>query len=635
MFIDKLKMKIEKLEVKNFRAIYDLSIEFGRVTVLIGKNSSGKSSILNAIQVIFENLDIIKDGPIKINIDRVEERLRRQIENLWFYTYQSRPIKLAVLMNFDKEERNILKDSSGLESVEKAYIEVSIEKSDKQVIFKLQKIEIYGYATETTKIAEEALKGMMRIHSELVKHNNNLKSESSIPSIRHIIVENGIVRNKELLESFLNVINDKVHYINPFYGILDPYSKENILNRIRGFFIQSITPPKLIEFIKDVIKDVGRRMILSDYLKQIRGYECEYEQPDKSEILTKLYEKISLNYELLGSGDQIIEGLLASIIFKGKYHVFLIEEPEAHLHPTYVKRLTYVLESLAKNLDVQLIIVTHSPDFIASLKDKSFVIGVRKEMIKAEFGDYQKEVPATTIFYPFRDNSESLARELGIVPGYFLFSDVVILVEGNSDKILLERYIDKLIEKGKLKNLPKYNYSIIPFRQRNLRDLIKIFKDYYKLRVFVIADNDQEGHNAIKIAKSMGLHEDHEAFVTNKKDILCYVEPEELVKALEESLKELFDKHYDDIMQRDEVRSLIDEIRQHGACKNGVDLLNKLSGVLHEILKDSNDNIKGSEIKLNLKRKIAERVELIEVPDDISRIIINIDRELEEVYGKV
>ena len=87
MFIDKLKMKIEKLEVKNFRAIYDLSIEFGRVTVLIGKNSSGKSSILNAIQVIFENLDIIKDGPIKINIDRVEERLRRQIENLWFYTH--------------------------------------------------------------------------------------------------------------------------------------------------------------------------------------------------------------------------------------------------------------------------------------------------------------------------------------------------------------------------------------------------------------------------------------------------------------------------------------------------------------------------------------------------------------------
>src|SRR5438552_11097734 len=40
---------IRKVRVENYKSIPDLTLDFGRVTVLIGANGSGKSNILEAI----------------------------------------------------------------------------------------------------------------------------------------------------------------------------------------------------------------------------------------------------------------------------------------------------------------------------------------------------------------------------------------------------------------------------------------------------------------------------------------------------------------------------------------------------------------------------------------------------------
>ena len=460
-------MKIERLEVKNFRSIYDLSIEFGRITVLIGRNSCGKTSILNAIRIIFENLDTIstENTEKSIDINTISKQgLVDQTKVLWFYTHQNKPIKLAVSLRFDKGEGDVLKDICGLESsVEKAYIEVSIEKNNDKISWKLQNIVVYGHVTEAIKIAKEALDGMKEIRNKITKSNIDLRIEKFNHLTQCVIVEKGIVKNKRALGSFLDIVKDKVYYIDTFSGI---YKIEGI--PIKGLFTQPISPPELINAIKSVIGTFPSRKQLYDFLKQIRGEVYEYEHPDRAETLTKSYEGMSLPYELLGSGDQIVEGILASIATKGKYCVFLMEEPELHLHPAYVRNLAKVLEDLANSLDVQLIIVTHSPDFITGLRDKKFVIGVRKEPTETELEGYSATLLATVVFYPFRESrlSDSLARELGVVPGYFLFSDVVILVEGNSDRILLQRYIDILIGRQLLRNLPKLSYTIIPVRQK-------------------------------------------------------------------------------------------------------------------------------------------------------------------------
>ncbi|MGZ4031748.1 MAG: AAA family ATPase, partial [Tumebacillaceae bacterium] len=42
-------MKIQKIEIKNFRGFYDMVLELnGESAILVGKNGAGKSSLLDA-----------------------------------------------------------------------------------------------------------------------------------------------------------------------------------------------------------------------------------------------------------------------------------------------------------------------------------------------------------------------------------------------------------------------------------------------------------------------------------------------------------------------------------------------------------------------------------------------------------
>ena len=44
---------IERLHIENFKAIRELSLEFGKVAVFVGPNSSGKTSVLEAVRLSF------------------------------------------------------------------------------------------------------------------------------------------------------------------------------------------------------------------------------------------------------------------------------------------------------------------------------------------------------------------------------------------------------------------------------------------------------------------------------------------------------------------------------------------------------------------------------------------------------
>ena len=49
---------IERVHIKNFKSIYDLDINVGRINLFIGENGAGKSNILES-ELILSNQDII------------------------------------------------------------------------------------------------------------------------------------------------------------------------------------------------------------------------------------------------------------------------------------------------------------------------------------------------------------------------------------------------------------------------------------------------------------------------------------------------------------------------------------------------------------------------------------------------
>ena len=45
-------MRIQEINIKNFKSLYDVSFQPGKVNVFIGANGSGKSTILEAIGIL-------------------------------------------------------------------------------------------------------------------------------------------------------------------------------------------------------------------------------------------------------------------------------------------------------------------------------------------------------------------------------------------------------------------------------------------------------------------------------------------------------------------------------------------------------------------------------------------------------
>lgn len=82
-------MKLSKLEIWNFRSIEHVSLDISDLTSVIGENNAGKSSILRAIELFYE------------------ESIRPVTEEYFFFKDQTKPIEVA--LTFDSltdEEKN-------------------------------------------------------------------------------------------------------------------------------------------------------------------------------------------------------------------------------------------------------------------------------------------------------------------------------------------------------------------------------------------------------------------------------------------------------------------------------------------------------------------------------------------------
>ena len=60
-------MKLKAVRIENFRCYEDIIVEFDALTTIVGKNDIGKSSILEALEIFFNN-ETVKIDPTDVNI---------------------------------------------------------------------------------------------------------------------------------------------------------------------------------------------------------------------------------------------------------------------------------------------------------------------------------------------------------------------------------------------------------------------------------------------------------------------------------------------------------------------------------------------------------------------------------------
>ncbi|PZR32129.1 ATP-dependent endonuclease [Caulobacter segnis] len=166
------------------------------------------------------------------------------------------------------------------------------------------------------------------------------------------------------------------------------------------------------------------------------GYEWSVEciNPDNN-TYTILLEKQGSAFRIgsASSGErQLLTYLLAIYALDVRDALILIDEPELHLHPRWQKALLNLFEQLSVETGNQFIMATHSPTFISPTSvqyvSRVFSENQRSRIVRLE----RRGLPGTKHRFD-AINSQNNER--------IFFADLVVLVEGPSDRMVMERML--------------------------------------------------------------------------------------------------------------------------------------------------------------------------------------------------
>jgi hypothetical protein len=518
----------------------------GNLTVLIGKNSSGKSNLLEALSLFFDHFALAGGTTSGLN------------EYFWHNRRTTNPIHFTVTIKLNERECEEIFPPEIMELVKGR----SPQSCDMLTISR-QITNLQGtWRTEYLKWADLSLiKSDQPITPE--EFNKQLSSTKLSASVEDLVTKayrevlhrdpdpsgmetySRLLREGKTVEWLKNQLRESEEFKQKFGSSAQPTIpptsmpsitsetltkiNSNILERVRGKF-------KLIAAIRDVRNPVAYRMTLIDSAIQSRLWslnqstavpdEMKYTDIESSFrritdqrldfaqgqiFIRKVGRRFPLYFE--GGG---IQGIINTIYElrsePGKSFVFGIEEPEAHSHPELQRKFFDDLKLISAQK--QIFIATHSPIFIdkANPEDTWIV----------------KIVDGKTEIQRIKELKEVL-EEIGARPSdIFFFADRILFVEGKTEETIIPAFAERL-------GIDLRDLAIIPVEGKDqarlhLKTWIKITRNV--LPIFLILDNDAK--KAVDELIREGLIEHEKCHLWQKGSIEAYYPLEILSTALDE-----------------------------------------------------------------------------------------------------
>lgn len=440
-------MQLTYFTVSNYRSITNAyKLDLQNMTILIGKNNEGKSNLIKALNLAME-------------IVRFSGNFRRRIISHQLYVWRDDfPVGLQnkpKLKNKSTEFRLDFKLND--EEIATFYEKVGSNiNGDLSVYIEIKQDDTFSITVPKRGKNATALSSKIESISQFICDNISLQY---IPAIRSESDAYDVISN--IIESEFQQTEDEEYKKAQEY--IEKYQKKKLKelsNRIKeplAVFMPSI---------KTVSLSLEDRFSRKPFLRN-KNFEVSIDDG----VLTSLSQK----------GDGVKSLTTIAILSKtnAKNRVIIIDEPEAHLHPEAIHYLKKVLFDLA--VTNQLIISTHNPIFVNRSSVSSNIIV-----------ENHKATPAERI--------ETIRKTLGVkIADNLVYSDYMIVVEGPSDKIVLERFMQ---EDEQLKSLLIDNTIAVKSigGVRNLRN------ELYNLEQFLcnyltVLDLDDAGKNKAREAQ--------------------------------------------------------------------------------------------------------------------------------------
>lgn len=373
-------MKIRSITIENYRGYKEpKKIIFDDLTLIVGKNDIGKSTILEALDAFFGNRKVDRndlnikcnketdriaisvefyDWPTSIDLDEgaetdlVSEHLLNkdgnlEIKKVFNHTAQQAPAKIFIVANYPKGKDNLLilknndlKKLANDSGINKAAYNAAINNSIRKAIWASQKFELTEKDLEIDKEDGKEIyakiEQIMPIYSLFSVDRKNTDQDS------------------EIQDPIKSSIKQIIKELTP---ILEPI-KQQILERLND--VASGTIEKLHEMNPEV----------AQALKPI----TEAPAWEKAFSVTMESDGIPLNKR--GSG---VKRLVLINFFRNEAErtkkekqkstiIYAIEEPETSQHPDWQIKLFEAFNELIEAGNIQIILTSHHPELTGLVK---------------------------------------------------------------------------------------------------------------------------------------------------------------------------------------------------------------------------------------------------------------------------
>lgn len=407
-----------QVEIKNVGIINDSVIDVNGLTIVTGKNNSGKTTLGKVLYSLFSAKEKLFENATNDIIAYVEEKLSDAIQNS--------VISMLIRRFFRKESfkndilysayRGELPKFESLDET-KAYIEDVCNALDLLTLKKLQeefgdvaffrhykneeqfkyeidkiKIECRNIVEEIEKLSDFNLYEISKIYKTLKYEFNEQiapvrKREAFLSAIS--LKENNDYFDVEIDNQKKSISTDGFFSFNNLTNVVfvdDTTVIDNVSPK--GFrFKSSIHYNDDIQNIENVISVIDHKYSLihklaedNNIVKSIidnEAYSCinsEISSIFEDDIIIKDNKFVcasdGLTLSNLAMGSKmfaILKMLLANGNINNKT-LLILDEPEAHLHPEWQNKLAEIIVLLVKVLNVNVIITSHSSNFVLALQ---------------------------------------------------------------------------------------------------------------------------------------------------------------------------------------------------------------------------------------------------------------------------
>jgi len=457
-------MIIKKLRLENFRKFSEVEVPLKQFTVLMGENSSGKTTVLRAIALSLRLLnDQITQPEGKGKIYSSLPAMALEDPRNLFYQ-KSNPSKGAKIIIWDEKDQ------------------------------KHEMLIRYLFGAFNVKVTRQIRRPMGKPLFISGFVGIPINEERMFPVAMSDRISRG--QASQVLRNLLIDLKD---------SLPDRYSQmDKMLRKRFGFFIEN----------RSVHFDPNRDLSL--HIKFL----------DRTTTSGRVTKQVSLDLSSSGSGYLQVLQILSSIYFYagGGTKIVLIDEPDAHLHPNLQVELIRSLQEISNDLDLQIVMSTHSPAIIREVSP-DLVLPVNTQEKQLHFLKVPQEVDEY-----IHDNIDSF------VLGKVQSRRKILFIEDKNIAIL--KRIDEVVNSGIFgrSDIPVVSYKgkddKMPFR---IKPFLKEIAGL-EVEVYILRDRDGLPQEWITKIEQYAKDKDVNLHVLRLHEIESYlINPSCILRALQSS----------------------------------------------------------------------------------------------------